>query len=37
LSLYVSVNSFTRLTAHTRRKDAQAWAWPPRAGEQVLV
>jgi type VI secretion system protein ImpG len=37
LALYVSINSFTRLTANTRRKDAQAWTWPPRAGEQVLV
>jgi type VI secretion system protein ImpG len=37
LSLYVSINSFTKLTARTTRKDADPWTWPPRAGEQVLV
>jgi type VI secretion system protein ImpG len=37
LSLYVSINSFTQLTARTTRKDADAWTWPPRAGEQVLL
>jgi type VI secretion system protein ImpG len=37
LSLYVSINSFTQLTAKTTRKDTEPWTWPPRAGEQVLV
>jgi type VI secretion system protein ImpG len=37
LSLYVSVNSFTQLTARTSRKDAEVWTWPPRAGDQPLI
>ncbi|MFL5329319.1 MAG: type VI secretion system baseplate subunit TssF [Gemmataceae bacterium] len=37
LALYVSVNSFTQLTARTRRKDTEAWKWPPRAGEQAML
>ena len=37
LALYVSINSFTQLTARTTRKDTDIWTWPPRAGEQVLV
>lgn len=37
LALYVSINSFTQLTARTTRKDADPWTWPPRSGEQVLL
>lgn len=37
LSLYVSVNSFTQLTARTNRKDAEPWRFPPRGGDMPLL
>jgi type VI secretion system protein ImpG len=37
LALYVSINSFTQLTARSNRPDTEPWRWPPRAGEQPLL
>lgn len=37
LALYVSINSFTQLTARSNRKDAEVWRWPPRAGDLPLL
>lgn len=37
LSLYVSINSFTQLTARSKRVGADPWRWPARAGDQPLL
>ena len=37
LALYVSVNSFTQLTARTRRKDAEPWALAARGRRTALL
>jgi len=36
--LYVSINSYSRFRAATRRREERGhwWTWPPRAGEQPL-
>jgi type VI secretion system protein ImpG len=36
LGLYVSVNSFTQLTARFRQHEADLKRWPPRSGAQPL-
>lgn len=39
LGAWVSINSFTRLVAASRQRESrqEAWRWPPRAGNRVLV
>lgn len=39
LGLYASINSFSRLVATSKQREAQGepWRWPARAGEQVLL
>jgi len=39
LGSWVSLNSFTRLVAASRQLESrkEAWRWPPRAGNRVLV
>jgi type VI secretion system protein ImpG len=39
LSLYVSINSFSKLVATTKQRAQQQepWQWPARAGEQVIL
>jgi type VI secretion system protein ImpG len=37
LGLYVSLNSFTVLAAHTRQRKEPFRQWPPRTGNRVLV
>jgi type VI secretion system protein ImpG len=37
LALHCSINSFTKLTATIKGRDAALRQWPPRAGERVLV
>jgi len=37
LSLYCSVNSFTRLVARTTEQDGVLRKWPPRMGDRVLI
>jgi type VI secretion system protein ImpG len=37
LGLYVTMNSFTQLVAHTRQRKDAFDKWPPRAGRKMLV
>ena len=37
LSLYCSMNSFTKLTARIKGREGELRRWPPRTGERVLV
>jgi type VI secretion system protein ImpG len=37
LGLYVSLNSFSVLEAHTRQRKEVLKEWPPRAGARVLL
>ena len=37
LGLYASINSFTKLTATSNRREVKIRTWPPRAGEQILL
>jgi type VI secretion system protein ImpG len=37
LGLYCSINSFTRLTATTHKREGVWFQWPPRAGEKPLL
>ncbi len=37
LSLYCSLNSFTRLTARVKGREQELRRWPPRTGERILV
>lgn len=37
LSLYASLNSFTRLTAFSRQREGVLASWPPRTGEGILT
>jgi type VI secretion system protein ImpG len=37
LALYAALNSFTQLSARTRRKKEVIREWPPRAGQKILV
>lgn len=37
LALYTTMNSFTRLTAHSRQRKEVLGKWSPRAGRQILV
>ncbi|NMM44351.1 type VI secretion system baseplate subunit TssF [Rhodospirillaceae bacterium KN72] len=37
LSLYASVNAFSRLTVKSQQRDGEWKRWPPRAGDQVLL
>ncbi|MGE5570094.1 MAG: type VI secretion system baseplate subunit TssF [Rhodospirillales bacterium] len=37
LGLYVSLNSFSRLVARTKQRKEVLKAWPPRAGEAILL
>jgi type VI secretion system protein ImpG len=37
LGLYVSLNSFSRLIARTEQRKEVLKAWPPRAGEAILL
>ncbi len=37
LGLYTSINSFTKLTATSNRREAKIRTWPPRAGEHALL
>ena len=37
LGLYVTMNSFTMLTARTRQRKEPFRPWPPRTGNRVLV
>jgi type VI secretion system protein ImpG len=37
LALYTTMNSFTRLTAHSRQRKEVLGKWAPRAGRQILV
>jgi type VI secretion system protein ImpG len=38
LALYVSLNSFSQLVARTKRRKGEILrAWPPRAGQKILV
>ncbi len=37
LGEYVSLNSFTQLTARTRQRKEVLKQWPPRAGQTILV
>jgi type VI secretion system protein ImpG len=37
LGLYVSVNSFSQLTARPQQRKEVIWQWPPRAGRKVLL
>lgn len=36
-ALYSPLNSFTRMTLRTKRRQAPFKIWPPRAGEKILV
>jgi len=35
--LYVSMNSFSQLVAHSRQRKEPLGEWPPRAGQAVLI
>lgn len=37
LGLYTSINSFTKTTATTNKREEALCRWPPRAGEKVLL
>lgn len=37
LGLYVSMNSFSQLTAKTRQRKVPIRQWPPRAGDTILI
>ncbi|HVS40409.1 MAG TPA: type VI secretion system baseplate subunit TssF [Gemmataceae bacterium] len=37
LSLYCSLNSFTKLTALVKGREQELRRWPPRTGERILV
>lgn len=40
LGMYTSINSFTRLSATTVKRDAQKgkpWTWPPQTGNRALI
>lgn len=37
LGLYASINSFTRVTATSNRREENLHTWAPRAGEQTLL
>jgi type VI secretion system protein ImpG len=37
LSLYCSINSFTRLVTATAGREGEQTRWPPRLGEKILV
>jgi type VI secretion system protein ImpG len=37
LGEYVSLNSFTQLTARTRQRKEVLGEWPPRAGQTILL
>jgi type VI secretion system protein ImpG len=37
LGLYTSINSFTKTTVRTNKREEPLHRWPPRAGEQVLL
>jgi type VI secretion system protein ImpG len=37
LGLYASMNSFTQLIATTRQRRKALHAWPPRAGQSILI
>ena len=37
LGMYVSLNSFSQLIAHTRQRKEPLKKWPPRAGETILM
>jgi len=37
LGLYTSINSFTKTTVRTHQREEPLHAWPPRAGEQILL
>ncbi len=37
LSLYTTINSFTKLTATSNRRETKIRTWPPRAGEHTLL
>jgi type VI secretion system protein ImpG len=37
LGLYVSLNSFSQLIARTRQRKEVLKAWPPRAGQRILL
>ncbi len=37
LALYTTMNSFTRLTAHSKQRKEVLGKWSPRAGRQILI
>jgi type VI secretion system protein ImpG len=37
LGEYVSLNSFTQLTARTKQRKEVLKEWPPRAGQTILL
>jgi type VI secretion system protein ImpG len=37
LGMYVSLNSFSQLSARSRQRKEVVWEWPPRAGQKVLL
>jgi type VI secretion system protein ImpG len=37
LGLYVSLNSFSQLSARSRQRKEVVWEWPPRAGQRILL
>lgn len=40
LGMYTSINSFTKLSATTAKRDAQKgnpWTWPPQTGNRTLI
>ena len=37
LALYTTMNSFSRLTAHSRQRKEVLGKWSPRAGRQILI